>query len=179
MPESKTLPTITLTHFETKLGPMYACATKQGICMLEFSGKHTPETELKILSKKLQANVILGDSKYFTPLKQQLDEYFEGSRKDFDIPLVLIGTDFQKEVWTELLRIPYGTTRSYKQQAIALNNLEAIRAVAGANGMNKISIIIPCHRVIGEDGSLTGYGGGLWRKKKLLDIEQSQLKLAI
>jgi AraC family transcriptional regulator of adaptative response/methylated-DNA-[protein]-cysteine methyltransferase len=175
--QSKDKQIVTLTRFETPLGPMVTCATEQGICLLEFTDRRMLETELKILSKQLKATALQGESKYFEPLRKQLNEYFEGKRKEFDIPLVLIGTDFQKKVWEELLRIPYGTTRSYKRQAMALNNLEAIRAVAGANGMNKIAIIIPCHRVIGEDGSLTGYGGGLWRKKRLLDIEQSQLKL--
>jgi len=88
------------------------------------------------------------------------------------VPLHTPGTDFQQGVWRELQNIPYGTTRSYKAQAIALQKPEAIRAVAGANGMNRISIIVPCHRIIGEDGSLTGYGGGLWRKKWLLDFEK-------
>jgi AraC family transcriptional regulator of adaptative response/methylated-DNA-[protein]-cysteine methyltransferase len=168
---------IHFTEFETELGAMFACATEEGICFLEFVKRPMLESELKKLSKQLGATVQHGKSKYFELLQQQLAEYFSGTRKEFTIPLILIGTDFQKEVWTELLRIPYGTTRSYKQQAIALNNLKGIRAVAGANGMNKISIIIPCHRVIGENGSLTGYGGGLWRKKKLLAIENSQTTL--
>ncbi|MGP8215958.1 MAG: bifunctional transcriptional activator/DNA repair enzyme AdaA [Bacteroidia bacterium] len=177
--QSKNKQVINMCRFETPLGPMFACATEEGICLLEFTDRRMLETELKSLTKELKATVLQGESKYFEPLRKQLTEYFEGRRKEFDIPLVLIGTDFQKKVWEELLRIPYGTTRSYKRQAMALNNLEAIRAVAHANGMNRIAIIIPCHRVIGEDGSLTGYGGGLWRKKRLLDIEKAQLELAM
>jgi len=177
--QSKNKQIINMTRFETPLGSMFACATGEGICLLEFTDRRMLETELKSLSKQLKATVLQGESKYFEPLKKQLDEYFEGKRKEFTVPLVLIGTDFQKKVWEELLRIPYGATRSYKRQALALNNLETIRAVAGANGMNKIAIIIPCHRVIGEDGSLTGYGGGLWRKKRLLDIEKSQLEFTM
>lgn len=165
--------------FETPLGSIVACATQEGICLLEFAEGRIEELTSKPLSKRLKATVIEGSSRYFKPLQKELKEYFEGKRKEFSVPIVLIGTDFQKKVWQELLRIPYGTTRSYKQQAAALNNLEGIRAVAGANGKNKISIIIPCHRVIGEDGSLTGYGGGLWRKKKLLDIENAQLGLKL
>lgn len=177
--KSKSSMVINITRFETPLGPMFACANEEGICLLEFTDRRMLETEFKDLSKRLDATILQGDSKYFESLIQQLNEYFEGKRKEFDIPLALIGTDFQKEVWKELMRIPYGTTRSYKQQAIALNNLPAIRAVANANGMNKISIIVPCHRVIGEDGSMTGYGGGIWRKKRLLDIEQAQTSLGL
>ncbi len=177
--KSKDKQIMQMTRLETPLGPMFACATEEGICLLEFVDRRMLETELKLLSKKFKAVVLQGENKYFEPLKQQLNEYFEGKRKEFDIPLVLIGTDFQKEVWKELMRISYGTTRSYKRQAIALNNLGAIRAVAQANGMNRIAIIIPCHRVIGEDGSMTGYGGGIWRKKKLLDIELAQTTLNI
>jgi AraC family transcriptional regulator of adaptative response/methylated-DNA-[protein]-cysteine methyltransferase len=177
--KSKDKEIIRMTRLETPLGPMFACATEEGICLLEFVDRRMLETELKTLSKQFNAIVLQGHSKYFEPLKKQLDEYFEGKRKEFDIPLVLKGTEFQKEVWKELMRIPYGSTRSYKQQSIALNNLKAIRAVASANGMNHIAIIIPCHRVIGEDSSMTGYGGGIWRKKRLLDIEGSQTSLGI
>ncbi|MCP5061686.1 MAG: methylated-DNA--[protein]-cysteine S-methyltransferase, partial [Ignavibacteriae bacterium] len=95
--------------------------------------------------------------------------------KEFLVPLDVQGTDFRKLVWQELLNIPYGVTRTYKEQSIAMNKLKAIRAVASANGQNKIGIIIPCHRVIGSDGSLTGYGGGIHRKKWLLDFEKSNL----
>src|SRR5699024_10469520 len=92
----------------------------------------------------------------------------------FTVPLTLVGTDFQKEVWQALQTIPYGKTRSYKEQSQQIGNEKAIRAVAGANGQNKISVIIPCHRIIGSDGSLTGYGGGLWRKRYLLELEQKR-----
>ncbi len=101
----------------------------------------------------------------------QLSEYFEGKRTSFDLPFDLEGTDFQKRVWAELLNIPFGKTRSYMAQSKALGDVKAIRAVASANGQNKIAIIIPCHRVIGSDGSLTGFAGGLHRKKWLLDFE--------
>ena len=110
-------------------------------------------------------------NKYNELTINQLTEYFEGKRKDFDLPFDLEGTDFQKRVWAELLKIPFGKTRSYMDQARALGDAKAIRAVASANGQNKIAIIIPCHRVIGSDGSLTGFAGGLHRKKWLLDFE--------
>ncbi len=133
------------------------------------------ETELKTLAKKLNASIIQGAHKHFDILKQELDEYFEGKRKEFTVPLFTPGTEFQQLVWKVLQTIPYGSTLSYKKQSIAVNKPNAVRAVANANGMNRISIIIPCHRVIGSDGNLTGYGGGLWRKKWLLDFEKRNL----
>jgi methylated-DNA-[protein]-cysteine S-methyltransferase len=101
----------------------------------------------------------------------QLDEYFNKKREIFDLPLDLQGTEFQKRVWNELLKIPFGKTTSYKELTLKLGDIKAIRAVAAANGANPVSIIVPCHRVIGSDGSLTGYAGGLWRKKWLLEHE--------
>lgn len=171
---------IDLCRIETPLGPMIACADEQGICLLEFTDRRMLESEFKDLSKRLNATIIPGDSKYFPELRQQLNEYFDQKRIEFTVPLSLQGTVFQISVWHELLRIPYGSTRSYQQQANALGNPGAVRAVANSNGMNKIAIIVPCHRVIGSDGQLTGYGGGLWRKEFLLDLEQKnsrQLKL--
>ena len=103
--------------------------------------------------------------------KRELDEYFNGNRKTFNVSLNPDGTDFQKSVWNELLKIEFGNTSTYMAIAKKLNNPGAVRAVGLANGKNPIGVIIPCHRVIGEDGSLTGYAGGLWRKKWLLDHE--------
>ncbi|PSL48202.1 AraC family transcriptional regulator of adaptative response/methylated-DNA-[protein]-cysteine methyltransferase [Chitinophaga niastensis] len=172
---SKDKQIINITRLETPLGTMFACAVEQGICLLEFTDRKMLETELKALAKQLNANIIQGANKHFELLKRELDEYFEGKRKVFTVPLFAPGTVFQQSVWKTLQTIPYGATHSYKQQSIAMNKREAVRAVANANGMNRISIIIPCHRVIGEDGNLTGYGGGLLRKKWLLDLEQSNL----
>ncbi len=169
---SKDKQIINITRLETPLGTMFACAAEQGICLLEFTNRKMLETELKSLAKQLNANIIQGANKHFDLLRRQLDEYFEGKRKEFTIQLFTPGTEFQQSVWKVLQTIPYGSTYSYKQQAIALKKPDAFRAVANANGMNRISIIIPCHRVIGEDGNLIGYGGGLWRKKWLLDLEK-------
>ena len=110
---------------------------------------------------------------------KQLSEYFAGERTAFDLPFDLAGTDFQKRVWAELLTIPFGKTRSYMAQAKALGDVKAIRAVASANGQNKIAIIIPCHRVIGSDGSLTGFAGGLHRKKWLLEFETPPIQQSL
>ena len=168
---------INIRRIETPLGTMYACAVEQGICLLEFTDRKMLETELKSLTKRLNATIIQGANKHFDLLTHQLEEYFDGRRKEFTVPLCPVGTDFQQSVWSSLQTIPYGTTCSYKQQADSMNNPTAIRAVANANGMNKISILIPCHRVIGENGNLTGYGGGLWRKKWLLDLEKKNIGL--
>lgn len=174
---SKEKKVMDIMRLETPLGTMFAGVVEQGICLLEFTDRKMLETELKSLAKLLNANIIQGANPHFDILKQQLDEYFEGKRKEFSVPLFTTGTEFQQSVWKELQNIPYGTTRSYRQQAIALKKPEAVRAVANANGMNRIAIIIPCHRVIGNDGNLTGYGGGLWRKKWLLDMEKKNVKV--
>lgn len=169
---SKEKHVIDFTRIETDLGTMVACATDKGVCLLEFSDRKGLETELKQLSKYHNANVVQGQNKYFEQLKEELDAYFEGRLKEFKVPLDISGTDFQKQVWQALVEIPYGTTSSYLRQAEVLGKPSSVRAVANANGMNKIAIIIPCHRVVGSDGSLTGYAGGLWRKRKLIDLEK-------
>ncbi|NWJ49303.1 MAG: methylated-DNA--[protein]-cysteine S-methyltransferase [Bacteroidetes bacterium] len=169
--------TIFLTHVETPIGTMVACAVEQGLCLLEFAERPTLKKQFTAIKKLFNGQIIEGESIYFELLRQQLSEYFERTRKVFSIPLVTPGTDFQQLVWKELQNVPFGITRTYKQQSIALNNLEAIRAVASANGMNRIAIIIPCHRIIGNDGSLTGYAGGLWRKQWLLDFERGTQRL--
>lgn len=152
---------------------MIAGAVEEGICLLEFADRRMLKSEYRDLSKYLASDISEGENNHTSMLRNQLDEYFKGSRKEFDLNLIMPGTVFQQMVWNELLSIPYGVTRTYQEQADALKKPEAIRAVANANGMNRIAIIIPCHRIIGSDGSLTGYGGGLKRKKWLLDHEKS------
>lgn len=156
----------------TPLGKMLAGATDEGICLFEFPYRKMMSAINKRLLSALNDTYQEGEHSYITLLEKQMQEYFAGARKEFELPLHLVGTDFQKQVWNGLLQIPYGETRSYKQQSIFLGNEKAIRAVAGANGENSIAIIIPCHRVIGENGSLTGYGGGLPNKKWLLEHER-------
>jgi len=157
---------------ETPLGEMVAGSTEEGICLLEFTDRKMLPTEYKDLIRLLKTTMVEGDNVHLKTLKKQLKEYFCGERKEFTIPLVTPGSEFQQAVWKELQNIQFGSTRSYQEQAIALSRSESVRAVANANGMNRISIIIPCHRVIGSDGRLTGYGGGLRRKKWLLDHEK-------
>ncbi len=164
--ENKT--TVLISRLTTPLGAMFVCATENGICLLEFSDRKMLETEFADIQKRLNAIILTGENKHSIQAKKELEEYFEGKRTVFEVKLETIGTDFQKIVWKGLHKIEYGETCSYQQQSEYLGNPKAIRAVASANGMNKISIIIPCHRVIGKDGKLTGYGGGLERKKWLL-----------
>jgi AraC family transcriptional regulator, regulatory protein of adaptative response / methylated-DNA-[protein]-cysteine methyltransferase len=163
---------ITTTKIDTELGVMIAGAVDEGICLLEFSDRKMLNTEYKDLERYFKSSVQEGESIHFNNLRKQIKEYFEGNLKEFSIPLITPGTVFQQLVWKELLNIPYGTTRSYLEQSVALGKPESIRAVANANGMNRISIIIPCHRVIGSNGRLTGYGGGLKRKRWLIDHEK-------
>ena len=162
---------IHVSRLTTPLGPMFAGATDGGICLLEFTDRRMLETQFKRVSSKLNAVVVPGDSPYFEKLQRELDKYFDGNRRSFDVSLVLAGTSFQETVWRELMTIPYGSTRSYRGQAERIGRANAVRAVARANGDNRMSILIPCHRVIGSDGALTGYGGELWRKRYLLDLE--------
>lgn len=170
---SKAQRTIDLKRLETPLGTMFACAVQEGVCLLEFTDRKMLETEFIMLAKSLNAVVIQGENEHFTLLEQQLEEYFNGKRQSFTVPLFTPGSAFQNDVWAGLRNIPYGETRTYTQQAVAIAKPAAVRAVANANGLNKISILVPCHRVIGVDGSLTGYGGGLWRKQWLLELEKA------
>lgn len=173
--QSKQQNVVNLKRIETPLGTMIACASEQGVCLLEFSDRKMLETELKDIAHRLNAHILQGDNPHFSVLEQQLKEYFSGTRTAFSVPLDLVGSAFQQQVWQVLIQIPYGVTWSYAHQAKVVGDVKKVRAVANANGMNKISILIPCHRVIGSNGSLTGYGGGIWRKQKLLELEQAIL----
>ncbi|MCC3157060.1 methylated-DNA--[protein]-cysteine S-methyltransferase [Hymenobacter sp. 15J16-1T3B] len=161
-----------LARLETPLGPMMAGATAEGVCLLEFFERRELQTELQDLAQRFNARVVERDNPHLRQLRAELAEYFAGSRQEFTVPLLTPGSAFQQQVWQELRLIPYGHTRSYGQQALALKKPEAVRAVAAANGQNRLAILIPCHRVIGADGKLTGYAGGLWRKQRLLALEQ-------
>ncbi len=166
---------INIVRFTTPIGPMFACATNKGICLLDFTDRRMLETEFKDLCKRLNAVILPGSNTYLDDVQSELVEYFSGKRKLFSVPLDTPGTEFQQSVWKILQDIPYGKTRSYKEQAVAIGNPKAVRAVAAANGHNRVSIIIPCHRVIGTNGSLVGYGGGLQRKQWLLNFESQSL----
>lgn len=162
---------VVVTRLSTPLGPMLAGASRAGVCLLEFMDRRMLETQLRRLNRYFGPGLDAGASEYFGVLNAQLEEYFAGARMTFSVPLDVPGTPFQNRAWEALMTIPYGETRSYQDQAAAIGQPTAVRAVARANGDNRVSIVIPCHRVIGKDGSLTGYGGKLWRKRKLLDLE--------
>lgn len=157
--------------FHGPLGKMIACATEQGLCLLEFVGSTRIEREQQELQRLLNLRLVAGSNSHLEQTEAELREYFAGERRQFDVALHTPSTPFEALVWTALQQIPYGETVSYQQQAARIGKPSAVRAVANANGKNRVSIIIPCHRVIGADGSLTGYGGGLQRKQWLLEHE--------
>jgi len=163
---------ICLKNIKTPVGVMRMGATDEGICLFDFQYRRSIDTIMKRIETLSGDKFAEADHPHFQPLQEQIGEYFAGTRREFSLPLYLLGTPFQKSVWQGLQHIPYGETRSYKQQSIFLGNESAIRAVASANGENGIAIIIPCHRVIGTNGSLTGYGGGLRIKEWLLSHER-------
>ena len=167
---------INIVRFSTKLGAMYACATQKGICLLEFTDRRMLETEFRDLSKRLNAVILPGQNEFLDLVQKEVHAYLAGEILQFTVPLHTPGTEFQQTVWRLLQDIPYGQTLSYAEQAKRLGKPKAVRAVANANGQNRVAFIIPCHRVIGSDGSLTGYGGGLPRKQFLLDLERHTLK---
>lgn len=158
---------------------MLAGATDDGICLFDFEYRKMMPQIQKRITTYLSDDFQQEEHAHFALLRSQLDEYFTGGRQEFDLPLVFTGTDFQNKVWQALLAIPYGVTRSYMQQTKVLGDEKAIRAVARANGENCLAIIVPCHRIVGSDGSLTGYAGGLRNKKWLLDHEAKHSGSAI
>lgn len=164
---------IKMTEISTPLGPMLAGATTEGVCLLEFTNRIRLEKEFAELQKLLNANMVTGRNEHLDQLENELNEYFAAERKIFTVPLHTPGNEFSQIVWKTLQQIPYGSTCSYKEQAEIMNNPKAIRAIASTNGRNRIAIIIPCHRVIGSNGTMTGYAAGIDKKKWLLKFEMS------
>jgi AraC family transcriptional regulator of adaptative response/methylated-DNA-[protein]-cysteine methyltransferase len=160
------------TRVDSPLGPLLLGATDDALCLLEFANPARSEEQLGRLAKRLGCFFAPGTNGVTDRMAGELERYFARELKEFETPLLTPGTDFQRRVWAALREIPYGETRSYRDQAEAIGSPEAVRAVARANGANRIAIVIPCHRVIGADGSLTGYGGGLARKEFLLELER-------
>lgn len=163
---------IRVARLLTPLGPMLAGASERGLHLLEFTDRRMLETQIRRLVRRTGGLPVPGRSRLLDQVDSELGEYFAGERREFTVPLAAAGTEFQTAVWEELRTIPYGETRSYSEQAAAIGRPSAVRAVARANGDNPIAILVPCHRVVGADGSLTGYGGGLPRKRFLLDLER-------
>ena len=164
---------VKLKRLTTPLGPVFAGANDDGLCLLEFTDRKSLDKQITRLRRVLGAEFVVGEHIILAKLGKQLDEYFCGTRKEFSIPLNMAGTEFQRQAWRELHAIPYGETRSYQQQAERIGNPKAVRAVARANAQNAIAILLPCHRVVGKNGKLTGYAGGLWRKQHLLALEMN------
>jgi AraC family transcriptional regulator, regulatory protein of adaptative response / methylated-DNA-[protein]-cysteine methyltransferase len=164
---------VVIAMLESPLGPLLAGATDQGINLLEYTDRRMLEHNLQALRRRFGCAIVPGQHPLLERLRVELDEYFQGQRQEFTLPPVARGTPFQDKVWQELRRIPYGETISYDELARRIGQPTAQRAVARANGMNYVAILIPCHRVIGKDGTLTGYGGGLWRKRLLLELERT------
>jgi AraC family transcriptional regulator, regulatory protein of adaptative response / methylated-DNA-[protein]-cysteine methyltransferase len=163
---------VVLSWLPSPLGPLVVGATSDGVCLLEFSEPQRLEAQLAAVRKTFRTPVVPGSNEHLDKLKQELEGYFAGLLRQFSVPLIYPGTDFQRRVWGQLLKIPYAETRSYEDIAVAVGQPKAVRAVGRTNGMNRIAIVIPCHRVVNKGGQLGGYGGGLRRKQFLLDLER-------
>ena len=163
---------ICIQYHKTKIGELVLGSFEDKLCLLDFRYRKMRKVVDDRLKKGLKADFIEEESDIIEKTRTELDEYFQEKRQEFNIPIQMVGTDFQKSVWNALLKVTYGTTSSYLQLAKKINNEKAVRAVAGANGANAIAIIIPCHRIIGSNGGLVGYTGGLPTKKSLLTLEQ-------
>ncbi|NNM25076.1 MAG: bifunctional transcriptional activator/DNA repair protein Ada [Phycisphaerales bacterium] len=160
---------------ESPLGPLVSCATDAGVCLLEFADRPALERQLATLRRRLRGAIVPGGSPHLDHLERELAEYFDGARADFTVPLLTPGTPFQERVWKTLRTIPPGETRSYDWIARTLGRPGGQRAVGRANGDNRVAIVVPCHRVVRTGGALGGYGGGVWRKRFLLDLEAKTL----
>ncbi|MCM1518513.1 MAG: methylated-DNA--[protein]-cysteine S-methyltransferase [Pseudoflavonifractor sp.] len=163
--------TITIRRYPTPCGPLLLGSIDGRICMCDWIAEPRHTAIDRRLRRRLGAGFAEGTSPVIEKAVEQLDEYFSGLRQQFDIPLLFAGTRFQESVWQAMLDIPYGHTVSYLSLATRLGNPRGVRAVAGAVGANSMSILVPCHRVIGRDNSLTGYAGGLDTKRLLLNLE--------
>jgi methylated-DNA-[protein]-cysteine S-methyltransferase len=164
---------INIKYYKTKYGEFILGSFDDKICMLDWKYRKMRDSIDTRILKALNATFIEQNTSIIEETINQLDEYFNLERKEFNIPLLMIGTSFQQSVWDALIKVPYATTSTYLELSKEIQNEKAVRAVANANGANVISIIIPCHRIIGTNGKLTGYAGGLGVKKKLLELEQN------
>lgn len=163
---------IVIHRFTTPLGPMFVCATERGVCLLEFVDRRMLETEFRDLQKRFKARIVAGENHHTRQAETEIGDYFAGRRQQFDMALDMPGSAFQRAVWEVLRAVPFGETTHYQALAVTLGHPAATRAVAAANGANRVAIVIPCHRIIGKDGSMTGYGGGLARKEWLISHEK-------
>jgi methylated-DNA-[protein]-cysteine S-methyltransferase len=163
---------ISIRYHKTDVGELVLGSFRGRLCLLDFRYGKIRKTGDEGIRKGLNAEFVEQDDEVLAKTRKQVDEYLNGNRREFDVPLLMVGTDFQKRVWKALMRVPYGATSTYGQIAKTIGSSRAIRAVGNACGANPISIIVPCHRIIGSDGALVGYGGGLSVKRRLLKLEQ-------
>lgn len=169
---------LAMTTFNTPLGSLVTVGDDEALYFLQFEDCKVLGKELEWVKARTGRSITSGKAASLHSIENELQLYFEGKLKEFKTPLVLLGSDFQKRVWQELMKIPYGETRSYTDISKGVGNPLAFRAAANANGANLISIVIPCHRVINKSGALGGYAGGIYRKKELLQLENSERKEA-
>lgn len=162
---------VRVQYYDSPCGEMVLASVGEALCLCDWNGMPCACRNKRRLARRLNAEFLVDTSAVLEQAKKQLEDYFACRRKAFDIPLRLVGTDFQQQVWEALLGIPYGETVSYKDIALRVGNPEGVRAVAQAVGANGIAIFIPCHRVVGSNHSLTGFAGGLEAKRMLLEIE--------
>lgn len=167
-----------LSEISTPLGPMVAAATSKGICLLEFTNRIHLVQEITELQDLLSDELVNSNHEHLNLLRKEIDAYFKAELKSFSVPLHLMGNEFSRSVWQYLLEIPYGSTCTYKDQADGMKSPKAIRAIASANGRNRLAILVPCHRVIGSNGKLTGYAAGTDKKRMLLDLERTHTAVA-
>jgi AraC family transcriptional regulator of adaptative response/methylated-DNA-[protein]-cysteine methyltransferase len=164
---------IRVSRTATPLGPMLIGATDDELVLLEFVDRRQLAAEIRKIGRHLGAVFVPDTNPLIERVSDRLRDYFAGERRAFDLPLRLVGSDFEQAVWAALLEVPYGETRSYADIAADVGRPAAVRAVGRANGMNAVAVVVPCHRVVGSDGRLVGYGGGLWRKERLLELERA------
>ena len=163
-------------YFKTPFGELILGSFEDKLCLCDWRYRKMRTSIDKRILTELNITFVEEESDIIKETKTQLTQYFKKERTEFNIPILLVGSDFQKNVWNTLLKIPFGKTETYLGLSKKLGNEKAIRAVASANGANAISIIIPCHRIVGKDGTLVGYAGGLAAKRKLLDLENALIK---
>ncbi len=169
---------IHIAYEKTKIGELIIGSYDNKLCLLDFRYRRMRTTVDNRIKRLLKADFIEQEDEIITETKKQIEEYLQGSRKTFDIPLLLLGSDFQKQVWHELLKVNYGETATYLDIATRIGNPKAVRAAASANGANAIALIVPCHRIIESNGELGGFGGGLPVKKRLLNLEMENTPLS-
>ena len=177
--KARTTDCLLVTWIESPLGPLIAGATDKHLVLLEFTERRMLEAQFVTVQKVFKRPILPGDNTVLRKTREELSAYFKGTLRKFTVPFEYPGSEFQKRVWDGLLKIPYGKTISYEELADRINAPHAQRAVGHANGVNRIAIVIPCHRVVNKGGKLGGYGGGLWRKQRLLELEQGEIRLQV